>query len=75
MAEQEKQGVESEEKFYEAMPGTIDQTKGARARDYIEDDDWVREDYERNSLLPWVLVVVLVVLLGLLLVGGLSLNG
>lgn len=57
-----KRDHEQDEEFYEAMPGTID------------DDDWARDDYERNSILPWVLVAVVIVLLGLLLLGGLSLN-
>lgn len=73
MAEQ-KRDTEREEEFYEAMPGTMDQPQ-SRDIDYIDDDeDWAREDYERNSILPWVLVAVVIVLLGLLLLGGLSLN-
>lgn len=74
MAEQRKPERESEEEFYEAMPGTMDQPQSRREDDYIDDDDWAREDYERNSILPWVLVAVVIVLLGLLLLGGLSLN-
>jgi hypothetical protein len=70
-----KREREREEEFYEAMPGTMDSPAVGRDVDYIEDDeDWAREDYERNSILPWVLVAVVIVLLGLLLLGGLSLN-
>lgn len=66
---------EREEEFYEAMPGTMDQPQTREERNYFDDDDdWAREDYERNSILPWVLVAVVIVLLGLLLLGGLSLN-
>jgi len=58
-----------EDEFYEAMPGTMDQPRG-RERDYVEDSDF--EDYESSGVLPWVLVAVVVVLLGLLLLAGLS---
>jgi hypothetical protein len=70
-----KRPHERDEEFYEAMPGTMDNPATHRDIDYIDDDeDWAREDYERNSILPWVLVAVVIVLLGLLLLGGLSLN-
>jgi hypothetical protein len=71
MAERRKR----EEEFYEAMPGTMEQPGVRRERSYFDDDDdLAREDYEHNSILPWVLVAVVIVLLGLLLLGGLSLN-
>jgi len=66
MAEQR----DKDDKFYEAMPGTMDQAQTRSDRDYIEDSD--TDEYERSGILPWVLVAVVVILLGLLLMAGLS---
>jgi hypothetical protein len=72
MAEQREQPDErnQDDQFYEAMPGAMSQTPARHDGDYIEDQDF--EEYERSGILPWVLVAVVVILLGLLLMAGLS---